>query len=234
MQCHLNGVHISKIPKFLVESSSETTHAVKLVKPSMPPVTNSASVQWCNQFFWCGFPKCSRIWGWRHSNDLLNCWRTSMGSVRKQSVEPIVLAKRWGITPEKAQKAIQATAKRGIRTMLHPSLLRRFRMNDRNLHYHCLAHPIFSDMMFASTVFRRGNRCAHYMPQTLDGLKLSQWYPEVKHMRPCCCCSLGMVSHKPVYATMPKPEAQRCCMSSETVRAVHYLVKCSRERDKGA
>ena len=44
--------------------------------------------------------------------------------VRKQSVEPIVLAKRWGITPEKAQKAIQATAKRGIRTMLHPSLLR--------------------------------------------------------------------------------------------------------------
>ena len=32
-----------------------------------------------------------------------------IGTVRKPSVEPIVLAKRWGITPEKAQKTIQAT-----------------------------------------------------------------------------------------------------------------------------
>ena len=29
--------------------------------------------------------------------------------VRKPSIEPIVLAKRWGITTEKAQKTIQAT-----------------------------------------------------------------------------------------------------------------------------
>ena len=33
MQCHLNGVHISEVPKFLVESPSETTHAIKLVNP---------------------------------------------------------------------------------------------------------------------------------------------------------------------------------------------------------
>ena len=33
-------------------------------------------------------------------------------------------------------------------------------MNDKNLHYCHLAHPVFSDMMFASTVFGRGNRCA--------------------------------------------------------------------------
>ena len=44
--------------------------------------------------------------------------------VRKPSVELIVLAKRWGITPEKAQKTIQATTQRGIRTMFHPLLLR--------------------------------------------------------------------------------------------------------------
>ena len=30
-------------------------------------------------------------------------------TVRKLSVEPIVLVKRWGITPEKAQKTMQAT-----------------------------------------------------------------------------------------------------------------------------
>ena len=43
-----------------------------------------------------------------------------IGMVRKPSLEPIVLVKRWGITSEKDQKAIQATTQRGIRTMLHP------------------------------------------------------------------------------------------------------------------
>ena len=33
MKCHLNGVHISEVPKFLAESPSETTHAIKLVDP---------------------------------------------------------------------------------------------------------------------------------------------------------------------------------------------------------
>ena len=44
--------------------------------------------------------------------------------VRKPSLEPIVFAKRWGITPEKAQKTIQATTLRGIKTMLHLLLSR--------------------------------------------------------------------------------------------------------------
>ena len=44
--------------------------------------------------------------------------------------------------------------------MLHPLLLRLFEKNDRNFHFHHLAHPIFSDMMFASTLSRRINRCA--------------------------------------------------------------------------
>ena len=47
-----------------------------------------------------------------------------IGMVRKPAIKPIVLAKQWGITLEKAQKTIQATSQRGIRTMLHPLLLR--------------------------------------------------------------------------------------------------------------
>ena len=74
-----------------------------------------------------------------------------IGMDRKSSVEPIVLVKRWDITMEKAKKTIQATTQSGIRTMLHPSLLRLFRINDRNLCDHHLAHPVFSDTMFAST-----------------------------------------------------------------------------------
>ena len=31
MQCHLNGVHIREVPKFLVKSASETTHAIELI-----------------------------------------------------------------------------------------------------------------------------------------------------------------------------------------------------------
>ena len=33
-------------------------------------------------------------------------------------------------------------------------------MNDQNLCYYCLAHPVFSDTMLANTVSRRGNRYA--------------------------------------------------------------------------
>ena len=33
MQCHLNGVHVSEVPKFLAESPSETIHAIELVDP---------------------------------------------------------------------------------------------------------------------------------------------------------------------------------------------------------
>ena len=46
-----------------------------------------------------------------------------IGTVRKPSVEPIVLVKKWGITPEKAQ-TIQVTIQRGIGVMLYPSLSR--------------------------------------------------------------------------------------------------------------
>ena len=56
-----------------------------------------------------------------------------IGMVRKPSVEPIVLAKRTDITPEKAQKTIQATMQRGIETILHPSLSKQFKTNDCNL-----------------------------------------------------------------------------------------------------
>ena len=50
--------------------------------------------------------------------------------VRKSSIDPIVLAKIWGITPEKAQKTIQATTQRQIWTMLNSSLSRQFITND--------------------------------------------------------------------------------------------------------
>ena len=33
MQCCLNVLHISEVPKFLAETPNETTHAIELVNP---------------------------------------------------------------------------------------------------------------------------------------------------------------------------------------------------------
>ena len=83
-----------------------------------------------------------------------------IGMTRRISEEPIILVKTCDIPPEKAQKTVKAITQRGIRTLLYPSLLRWFRVSDKNLCCHHLAHPVFLDMLFASTVSRRGNKCA--------------------------------------------------------------------------
>ena len=85
-----------------------------------------------------------------------------IGTVRNPSIEPIVLAKRWGITPEKLIRLFMQWHKEGwglCSTLhCHPSLSRWFRTNDRNLCYHHLVPHVFSDMMYASTVSRGCNR----------------------------------------------------------------------------
>ena len=155
--------------------------------------------------------------------------------IKKSSIDTIVLAKRWGITPEKAQKTIQATTQRGIRTMLHPSLSRRFRMNDQNLCYHCLAHPVFSDMMFASTVSRRGNRCAQVYATDFEWARAFPMASKMKHMKPCHCCwsptNMHLRQCQRICTRQVPPEAPRGCMSLETVGAIYPLVKCCRKRD---
>ena len=50
-------------------------------------------------------------------------------------VNHLVLAKKWGISPHKAVRTLKKTSQRGIRTVLHPTLTRRFKTNDRALRY---------------------------------------------------------------------------------------------------
>ena len=80
--------------------------------------------------------------------------------VKKASVEPMVLAKQWGTTLNKTQKTTQDTTQRGIWAMIHPSLRRWFITYDHYIHHSCVTYPLFSDMMFESTVSKSGNRCA--------------------------------------------------------------------------
>ena len=72
----------------------------------------------------------------------------------------LVIAKKWGILPDKALNMIRHTTQHGVHTVLHESLFRQFRTNDHQLWYRRLSHNVYSDTLFATTMFRRGNRCA--------------------------------------------------------------------------
>jgi hypothetical protein len=65
--------------------------------------------------------------------------QTNIATVRSASagphLTPQVLATNWGIDMRTATRTVQATTQRGIRTVLHPTLSRRFRTNDRQLRY---------------------------------------------------------------------------------------------------
>ena len=75
-------------------------------------------------------------------------------------IDHMTLSKKWAISPEKAQRTVRMTTQRGLRTVLHPSLSRRFRTNDRALRYRRLPHPVFGDTLIAGTKSRRGKSYA--------------------------------------------------------------------------
>lgn len=80
---------------------------------------------------------------------------------RGTAIGPETLAKNWGIGLNKAKRTLEATTQHGVRTMLHPTLMRRFRTNDRQLRYRRLNCDMFTDTMEAqSKSWFRGNRYA--------------------------------------------------------------------------
>ena len=64
------------------------------------------------------------------------------------------------ISPKAARRTVQHTTQLGIRTILHPSLSRRFKTNDQSLRYNRLQQSVFTDTMQAGTVSRKGNQYA--------------------------------------------------------------------------
>ena len=131
--------------------------------------------------------------------------RMLIGMVRKSSIELIVFAKRWGITPDKVQKSTQATTLRGIGTMLHPLMSRLFRADDQNLCVILAWLILYTPTQCLPVQCPEGaTDVDKFMPQTLDGLVLSQWHLKVKHMRPFHCCLSGISSHHHAFVTMPK------------------------------
>lgn len=73
-----------------------------------------------------------------------------------QALSPETLAKRWHISPALAKQTLKSTTQRGIRTVLHPTLSRRYRSNDRQLRYRRLNLTLFTDTMKASVKAAHG------------------------------------------------------------------------------
>ena len=81
----------------------------------------------------------------------------AMSSAVQPRLEPEVLSKRWGISLPIAKQTILKTTQRGIRSVLHPTLSRRCRTNDRMFRYRRLPFDVFSDTLTSKTKSRRGN-----------------------------------------------------------------------------
>ena len=82
--------------------------------------------------------------------------------------DPEMLARNWGIDRVTARRMINTTTQRGIRTLLHPTLSRRFRTNDRQLRYRRLPIECFTDTLISKTASRRLNMYAQIFA-TSDG-----------------------------------------------------------------
>jgi hypothetical protein len=76
-------------------------------------------------------------------------------------VDVATLENNFGIGIEAAKRTRLVTTQRGVTRMIHPSLLVRFRTNDRQLRYRRLPVTYFTDTMFSNYKSRQGNKAAH-------------------------------------------------------------------------
>ncbi len=108
-------------------------------------------------------------------NDAMLCetMRANISTVRLASSDPQltpqVLSINWGIDLKTPARTVKATTERGICTVLHPTLSRRLRTNDRQLRYYRrLPIDCFTDTLFSNTTSRCNNKCKQTFA-TADG-----------------------------------------------------------------
>ena len=96
---------------------------------------------------------------------------------QRPGIDAETLSRNWGIGLASARRTLEATTQRGVRTVLHPTMSRRFRTNDRQLRYRRLPVDMYTDTMFSKTKSRRGNTCAQVF-STANGW--ARVYPMVR------------------------------------------------------
>jgi hypothetical protein len=78
----------------------------------------------------------------------------------KAGVDAATLANTWGIGLEAATQTHLVTTQRGIRRMIHPSLTKRYKTNERQLRYHRLPFTMYTDTMVSTILSRQNNKAA--------------------------------------------------------------------------
>jgi hypothetical protein len=78
----------------------------------------------------------------------------------KGGIDAATLANSWGIGIEAAKRTRLVTTQRGIRRMLHPSLTKRYKTNDRHLRYHLLPVTKCTDTIYSTIISREQNKAA--------------------------------------------------------------------------
>jgi hypothetical protein len=68
------------------------------------------------------------------------------------------LAKKWGIGIEVSKRTRLVTTQRGIIQMIHPSLTKRYKTNDRQLRYRRLPVTMFTDTMYSTIISSQNNK----------------------------------------------------------------------------
>ena len=71
-------------------------------------------------------------------------------SSRRNPPSPQILARIWGTHLETVKRILKANKQRGVRSVLNPTITRRYRTNDRHLRYRRLSHDMFTDTLEAS------------------------------------------------------------------------------------
>jgi hypothetical protein len=78
----------------------------------------------------------------------------------KGGIDAETLAKNWGIGIEAAKSKRLVTTQRGIRRMVHPSLTKRYKTNDKQLRYRRLPVTMYTNTMYSTILSRQMNKAA--------------------------------------------------------------------------
>jgi transposase len=89
------------------------------------------------------------------------------------AIGPDILARNWGIGQSTAKRTLEATTQSGVRTVLNPTLSRRFRTNDRQLRCRRIAHEVFTDTLETSVPsWHRQNRYAQVFATSFGWIRV--------------------------------------------------------------
>jgi hypothetical protein len=78
----------------------------------------------------------------------------------KAGVDAATLSNNWGIGLEEAKRMRPVTTQRGVMKMIHPSLTKRYKTNDRQLRYQRLSVTMYTDTIFSTILSRQNNKAA--------------------------------------------------------------------------